>query len=158
MGHYEKTFSFAVDDDVDDATKGVREFLELNGYSLNDEGDHRLIAKRGKPGASWFSSDMSRLETQLTIEFDGNQVDLDYRVTVTGQHLTDEDRQFWEREAQAIERATNREEPAVDLRPEEAERAKQVTGEYRSTAVWAAFIVFAMIIVFGLVADRLGIL
>ncbi len=158
MGHHEPTFSFTIADDRGDPLATLEKFLELNGYSLDKGSGQGLRARRGTPSASWFSSDMSRLYTELTIEVDDDKVDLSYRVTTTGQHLTDEDRQFWQREAAAVEQALHDDGELIDLRPEEAKRAKQVTSEVRNTGVWAAFIVFAMVIIFGLIADRLGIL
>lgn len=159
MSVHERTFQFRLGDSVDAPLGRLQEFLECNGYSRTDDnaaGEAHF--RRGRPAASWFASDMSRLYTEVAATVTDGQLQLDYRITTTGQHLTDADRQFWKTEAHKAQEVINQGAPLVDLRPAEASRARDVTGEYRRTALWAAFIVFSMVVFLGLVADWFGIL
>lgn len=157
MSHFEETISIDVPDGAVSPVERLSTFYRHNGYGPDgDDVDHIFV--RGESGAGWLSSKMTDLATELTIEVGDKTIVLTYRVETTGQHLTDEDRAFWKREADAAESYLRGDEELLDLRLLEEERAKNLRSELRGVGLWAMGIVFVIVFVVGIVGDRLGYL
>ncbi len=158
MATHDPTFRFPIDEaDAGAIHSRLNAFLVANGYTTSNDQAFPSHFRRGLSHASWWSSNMSRLGTRLRVDLDDSHLILDYEIAVTGQHLTDDDRRFWAQEAQrAFDFASGDNETPVDYRIQEEKRAEDVTGDYRSTAIWATAIVMTTIVVAGLVADWLG--
>ena len=160
MSHHEETFAVDVPDDSGRALERLVEFYRHNGYSSTCGGDdtHRRTLVRGTSGASWWSSNMARLKTEVTIDVDDEGGHISYRVQTSGQHLTEDDRAFWEHETMAASDYLHRRATLVDLRPAEAQRAQRVQKEYRSFGLQAAVFIVLAIVVAGVVGAHLGFL
>ena len=131
-------------EDPDPLSRLLR-FYEANSYSLADPRQAaqspmlELEMTRGVAGAGWLSSDMTRLHARVSLRLileaddpdspqDAPVVVARYRVDIRGQVLKDEDRQFWQREAQSAQdflRAAENTEPP-DLVAQESERAQSI--------------------------------
>lgn len=155
MENHRPTFTIESDDPLG-ARAHLRDFLLANGYEAIDESPLTLI--RGKKGASWFRSDMSRLHTHLSIEEAARGLTLSYCVEVRGQRLTEDDKRFWHREVDhARAYLLEPDQSPRDLRPEEALRAERLTEDLRRQGIFAAIVVFLTIFAGVIVADRLGL-
>lgn len=137
-------------------------FYEANGYTIEGEvegegeaegegGDGRAIVARGRAGAGWTSSAMTALRTVVTIVAVSDALELAYVVDVTGQRLSDEDRQFFEREAKAARAyLRGKHEAPLDLRDAERARAEEISAASMRTA-WrwgvAAFVLVAVALI-----------
>ena len=158
MATHEPTFQFSLPStDSTPLRQRLITFYEANGYTT-DEGDAFPVSlRRGQSHASWWSSDMSRLKTTVQLHLQDGDLHVEYRVLITGQHLTDDDRAYWSDEAQrAHEFAIGDDEKATDYRLKEKQRAKEVTSDVRSTGLWATAIVVGLIVVGSIIAGRLG--
>jgi hypothetical protein len=116
------------------------------------EGDALSSAKfeRGKPGAGWWTSNMSKLHTVVVVESDGERVDIAYEVDTSGQMLKEVEKAFWRRELQwAYRYAKAESDEPRDLRDEEERRAKHQTSDMRSIGLWGAMTVFIVIVTLG---------
>lgn len=158
MSHHEETF--AIDAADDDGGQRLLEFYRHNGYSVvdNDRGQAPWTLERGTDGASWWSSNMTKLKTRITIDRSEGGYAVTYRINTTGQHLTDDDRAFWRREASTAEDVLHDRRSIVDLRPREADRAEALKMEYRSFGLRAAVIIVVTIVITGIVGSHLGFL
>lgn len=153
MSLHEPDFSIPVDDP--EWLNRLKEFLLANGYA---EGADALVFTRGQEGASWYSSDMSKLRTRLQVHQEPETIRLSYAIQIKGQRLTEEDKAFWEKEAEfARTYLQGSAEKPRDLRSEEALRARRVTEDLRRQGLWAASVVFFIIFVGTIVVDRLGL-
>lgn len=142
----------------------LAEFYRANGYELLEvvdpdsdedsdanEPDRVAQFERGETEARWWSSDMSRLPTRVEVRRENDGLTIEYEVDVTGQHLTDADRDFWEREIQAAGNfLRNPSRRPRDLRHEEAKRAEQLRRRFLSYGIWAAIIAFLMVVLIKL--------
>jgi hypothetical protein len=82
---------------------------------------------RGKKGASIWSSDMTELLAQLTLEEVDAGISISYEVETTMQHFTDDDRAFWTREATHAQKfLTGKVDQPIDWRGNESARAEQL--------------------------------
>lgn len=146
--HIERQFETV--DSAEQPLERLLEFYRANGYeTTDDEADDlsdglRLV--RGEPGIGWWTSDMSKLRTTLEIRRRDDTIDLRYVVDVTGQILTDDDREFWERELEAArQHLAGLGEFPRDLRDLEANRAKNIHHSMLSRGIWGGIIVFVVI-------------
>ena len=155
MSSYETTHRIGDVDELDDAVERLVEFYRHNGYEVAERTDENVEFRRGRPRAGWFSSEMTRLQTTVRTDIDGDAVTIRYTVDTSGQWLTDEDRQFWTREAESAEECVNGADP-VDLRDEERRRAGDVTGQIRRTGLQAMFIIIILVVGVMLVAHLVG--
>lgn len=155
MSHHEPTFCVDAPDD-DKTVDQIVEFYLHNGYIREDGAENEEIKlRRGKSGAGWWSSEMTRLATVVDIRRGDEAFRIDYRIETTGQHMSDDDRDFWRREVDAL-RSAVADGQLVDLRPDEKQRADELKTELRTTAGWAMAIVIAIIVAATFVADRFG--
>lgn len=110
-------------------------FLRANGYVVVElerggAADEPLASvwharlTRGEEGAGWWSSEMTRLATTLTIDSTADAIRFDYRVDVRGQRMTREECDYWAREVRSAGRYLADEGELVDLRQIEADRAR----------------------------------
>ena len=152
----EQIFPIEIPDDVADAHRRLHDFFVHNGYTTDDDSARPLIMTRGTRGASWWSSNMTELQTRVTLVAEP-PAKLTYQVEATGQILSDEDRAFWKREARAAEAYLLGRGELVDLRRQEAQRSRKVAGEHRKLALQATLLVFLTVFVLGVLADRLGL-
>ncbi len=155
MSTYERTHRIEGIADVDDAVERLVEFYRHNGYKVADRADDTVQFRRGRPRGGWFSSEMTQLQTTVHAEPGDDTLSLEYTVDTSGQWLTDEDRQFWSREAEAAEACVNGADP-VDLRDDERQRAGDVTSEIRRTGLQAMFIIVILVVGVMLVAHLMG--
>jgi hypothetical protein len=139
-----------------EAVERLTEFYLANGYDAVEppplEGSKVEAHKfeRGKPGAGWWTSNMTELHTVVVLESAGERIQITYEVDTTGQMLKDVEQAFWLRELQWARRyATEETDEPRDLREDEARRAKKQTSEMRSLGVWAAVAIFAVIVGLG---------
>ena len=148
-----------------DPGETLLEFYRRNGYDYavpveaDDPGedvadDDSLTLVRGRPAAGWWSSDMTKLPTRVEIEPHDQQIRIHYDIDVTGQHLTEEDRRFWEREiGAAIEYLHHPNRSPRDLRHEEAKRAEQIRRRMLSYGIWGGVIAFLLILLMNMVPE-----
>lgn len=132
-----------------DPTRTLVEFFEANGYSLDAASEPSSNSKtltRGEAGAGWWSSNMTELRASVEIRSEADAILLDYRIDVTGQHLTEADRTFWKREAEAAEAHLDHPDRSPrDLRPAETERAQKIHGTMLTYGIWGAILMFLVI-------------
>ncbi|MBA2663693.1 MAG: hypothetical protein H0U74_15500 [Bradymonadaceae bacterium] len=139
-----------------DALEALLGFYAINGYEHaviavqegEDAGSIRLV--RGKPGAGWYSSEMTELFTELEVLSDESGVRLSYVVDVKGQRLSDADRGFWRMEARCAEKVVRGEAGAEDLRPAERKRVSSALGSMYMRSIMAAvfFVVIVLLLIF----------
>ena len=84
-------------------------FLRVNGY-LFETVDGVLKAERGEKGRGFWTSDLTVLPTLLTVELKERRIFLNYQVDGSGQILSKEEKNFWKKEAKAIENYLDGEE------------------------------------------------
>lgn len=143
----------------------LTEFYRANGYELVDvEGgspedsgapekgsrakNRTAEFKRGEPSAGWWSSNMTHLPTTVRARHTSEGVEIEYKVDASGQHLTSDDRNFWERELRAAANyLRNPSRRPRDLRHEEAKRAEQLRRRMLSYGIWGAIFAFVLIVV-----------
>jgi len=144
---------------ADTPMKRLIEFYRANGYELVDEridddriSDHpgeSVVMARGNSQAGWWSSDMTKLSSRVEAyrNTDEQTLALEYQVDTSGQHLTESDRQFWDREMQAaFDHLRNPSRTPRDLRHEEAKRAERIRRRILSYGIWGAIITFLLIV------------
>lgn len=109
-------------------------FYEANHYTLNDPRQSaeqpimELDLTRGKAGAGWMTSDMTRLHSQVRLKFEDGDALITYKVDTTGQVLKARDRLFWDQELEAAQdflKSAEDQEPA-DLTLQESSRAQDI--------------------------------
>jgi len=135
------------------------EFYRTNGYERLDGGgddastpSSPVALTRGEEGAGWWSSDMTELYAEVTIEAPSSEEDdavsISYGVETSGQYMTDSDRQFWRRELEtARQRLHAPSGDSRDLRQAEKKRAERMEQSRLRYALWAAAGAFAFVIV-----------
>lgn len=154
----EHTPTFTIDlSELPDSLALLQRFYEANGYAFDDSGALPAF-HRGKAGAGWYSSDMSQLQTTVVVQKSPESIQLQYRVDVKGQRLSDEDKAFWQKEARSAEKFLRHPDRSPDdLRPGEAQRAEDVREDLRRRGLWAATLIFLLILTVGILSERLGI-
>lgn len=150
----DETFSIEAPDDVDEVRPVLREFFAHNGYTAVD--DTPMTLRRGRRGAGWWSSNMTDLHTELVIDAGDDPIRLRYEVDTAGQILSEEDRAFWRREAEAAEQFLHQRDELVDLREAEKKRAKEVQSEHRRLGLVAMVIVFLVVFASTFTAEHLA--
>ncbi len=150
-----------------DPLEPLTEFFHYNGYRRkyseepNDPGDtdadeapDERIFVRGRTAANWWASNMTKLPTRVEIRRDDDALEISYEVDVTGQHLTDDDRDFWRRELDAAcEYLRNPSRTPRDLRHEEAKRAERIRRRMLSYGIWGAVGAFLIILLLKLMTS-----
>ena len=96
---------------------------------------------------------MSDLKTTITLRIVANSVVVNYVVNTTGQFLTDDERQFWMREAQALEAFISGGD-LVTVFSDESVRASQARREFITRGLWIAAIAFVLVFVAGIILTR----
>lgn len=155
---------------TDDSVHRLLSFYKANGYRVVEcrdstgeavEAPHddqvevcdtvrQATVERGKPGAGWWTSDMTKLHTVVVLENLGDCVKVTYEVETSGQWLNEVEQAFWRRELKWARRWVCKEgDQPHDLREEESRRAKNQTRGMRSTGLWGAMIVFIVIVALG---------
>lgn len=114
----------------------------------------RAVVKRGKSGSGYFTSNMSELPTTLTLQLERNSLRLEYVVDTSGQFLREEEREFWRKEARALEAFVRGEGGMLDIADEERTRAQAARGDLLTMGLWAAGIVFVLIFIAGVILFR----
>lgn len=153
-----QSYTIEIDPECEHPARLVKEFYETNGYQIVEEPDHPLLLQRGKAGAGWWTSNMTKLWCQVTVEPQPQTLVLAYEVDTSGQILSDDDRAFFEREVEALRSFLDEPNGPIDLRDQEQHRAQSVTGEYRRLALKATVLVFLLVSIIGLVAAQFGYL
>ncbi|TXD38119.1 hypothetical protein FRC98_04265 [Lujinxingia vulgaris] len=161
MSTYETTHTIALPDDHPAAPLDVlADFFVHNGYMprATEEAD-ALTLTRGTPGAGWRISEMSGLGTTLTLRLQGHEVLAIYVVDIRGQHLNDAERGFWRREARAAQSYLESPDPdhLVDLRDQEATRARVARQRMRRTGMGAAITAFIIVTALYFLLSQLGL-
>ncbi len=142
----------------DDSLDRLVAFLEHNGYQQAPGDGPDVLLTRGNERAGWFSSNMSKLGTELRLRQKEDHTEAKYVVDIRGQRLTDEDQKFWRREINAAEAyALNPDAELKDLRPTEAKRADAITDDLRRKANRVGFAICIGILVLGILATHCGV-
>jgi hypothetical protein len=158
MATHRETGTFEGQPEQTSSLDKLVDFYLANGYLQVDltepDGETAPAAvrlERGKSGAGWWTSDMTKLYTQLDLEWTGEHVAFTYEVDTSGQILKDVEKAFWRREVQWARRylAGDVDTPR-DLREEEAQRADQQENSLMSIGVTGAVVVFLAIITLAL--------
>ncbi|TXD32201.1 hypothetical protein FRC96_18525 [Lujinxingia vulgaris] len=162
MSTYETTHTIALPEDHPDAPLDVlADFFVHNGYMprVADDATDTLTLTRGTPGAGWRISEMSGLGTTLTLQRDGDEVRATYVIDIRGQHLNDAERGFWRREARAAQSYLESPDPdhLVDLRDQEATRARVARQRMRRTGMGAAIAAFIIVTALYFLLSQLGL-
>jgi hypothetical protein len=100
-----------------------------------------LTVERGTPGRGWFSSNLTELQTRVTLRLQGNSVRVTYAVDTTGQHLWDDEKSFWKTEAKALERFVVGEGNLANIAEGEKERASKLRRDFVMMGFWIGAIV-----------------
>lgn len=118
----------------DDPLMRLLRFYEANHYTLDDPRQSaaqpivELDMTRGKAGAGWMTSDMTRLHSKVSLRLEDDEVLITYKVDTTGQVLKEQDRLFWAQELEAAQdflKSAEDQEPA-DLTLQESSRAQDI--------------------------------
>ncbi len=149
-----------------DPIERLAEFFRTNGYFRRDDelpddgaGDdepdrQHAVFVRGQSAAGWWASNMTKLPTRVEVDRRGERLDITYEIDVTGQHFTDEDRDFWQRELEAAcEYLRNPSRTPRDLRHEEAKRAERIRRRMLSYGIWGAIAAFVLIVLVKLLTS-----
>jgi hypothetical protein len=146
----------------------LTEFYHQNGYRRKyreetdavddrDAADGQSVERvftRGHTAANWWASNMTKLPTRVEIRRDETALEITYEVDVTGQHFTDEDRDFWRRELDAAcDYLQNPSRTPRDLRHEEAKRAERIRRRMLSYGIWGAVGAFLIILLLKLMTS-----
>ncbi|MFW5967733.1 MAG: hypothetical protein ACOCV2_09460 [Persicimonas sp.] len=171
MSYHQETIEISGPFNKPDPLSRLVEFYDENGYRLTNgrpagdteggEGsgqkdrDH-VELERGKPGAGWWTSNMTELHARVVAERIAEETILvEYRVDVTGQLLNDDERTFWQREARHAGHYVRGEASEVrDMRISEGHRARKQRKRLLSYGLWGAvavFIVGASLILLGII-------
>lgn len=108
----------------------------------------RLHLERGSKSSGWFSSNLAELFTDLDVRLEGNVVRVAYRVTTTGQHLWNEEKEFWKREARALEEYLKVESDIPNLAQEAREHAFEVRKDFARVGCFIGALVGLFLFVF----------
>ncbi len=139
-------------------------FYEVNGYTLIEptdlatgdslEAPKQIRMMRGKKGASFWSSDMTELYAELTIEASEDAVKIDYDVETTMQHFTEDDRAFWKKEASHAEKfLTGKVDQPIDWRGNESARAEQLQRDIVFLGLKLMILTMVVVFVIAVVAN-----
>lgn len=113
-----------------------------------------LVFQRGRESAGWWSSNMTELSTRVELARQGDAIEISYQVDVTGQHLTEEDRQFWRHEiAAAVDHLRHPSRSPRDLRHEESKRAERIRRRMLSYGIWGAILAFLLVVLLDMMAS-----
>lgn len=163
MATHRETGTFEGPPDEDGALEALVDFFAANGYAPADSSEpeapseepvdtaHSVTLERGKSGAGWWTSDMTKLHTRLQLRWTGDHIEYTYEIDTSGQILTEVEQAFWRREVQWARRylAGDMDAPH-DLRDEEARRADEQENSLISMGVSGAILVFLVIVALGL--------
>lgn len=169
MSYHRETIEISGPFDEPEPLSRLIEFYRENGYRPTDriegavpdgrdgstEDDvERVELERGKPGAGWWTSNMTKLHAHVGAErVDEETIRVEYRVEVTGQLLNDDERTFWKREARHAGHFVRGDAAeARDMRGRETDRARKQRDRLFSYGIWGAvgiFIVCASLILLG---------
>lgn len=108
---------------------------------MPDEIITTLIVERGKRGRGWFSSNLTELYTHVELRLEGNKVNVKYLVDAAGQHLWDEEKDFWKREAKALESYLVDQGSLRNMAENERERASEVRRDFVMMGFWIGTLV-----------------
>ena len=143
---------------VSEAVDRLEEFYTHNGYEVaEDELTQPDLARfvRGEEGVGWWSSNMTDLYARVTLRESGGGIDIDYLIDVSGQHLTEGDHAFWDRELdEAVRFARGDVSEPKDLRRAEEKRTDEGFESRMSTAIMAVIILavfFAVLAFLGVI-------
>ena len=153
-----QSYAIEVDAECEHPDRLVKQFYQTNGYEAVPQADDLLQLRRGKKRAGWWTSNMTELWCQVTVKQSPQSLQLSYEVDTSGQILSDEDRAFWDREVAALKSFLHEGGEPVDLRAQEATRANSVTGEHRKLGLKATAMVFLIVSILAIAADRFGYL
>ena len=110
--------------------------------------------ERGGKGRGWFSSNLAELETSVTLRLDGGVIVAEYVVDTTGQWMSQEEKGFWKREADALAAFLRGEQEIANLAEGETARATEVRHRLLTTGLWLAGVVFVVLFFAGIVLSR----
>lgn len=166
MSHHRETVHIDGPFERDAPIERLAAFYRANGYEVIaddeerpddnvdtelDEGRRSVQLRRGKRGASWWTSNMARLFTRVEATRVEHAIRITYEIDVTGQLLNENERSFWRREArQAGYYAQGARSEPQDLREHEARRARNQRRSRLSYALWGALSFFIFFIVLGM--------
>jgi hypothetical protein len=146
-----------------DPLEPLTDFYHQNGYrrkygeepdNLDETGADQRGFVRGRTAANWWTSNMTKLPTRVEIRRDDDALEITYEVDVTGQHFTEEDRDFWRSELDAAcEYLRNPSRTPRDLRHEEAKRAERIRRRMLSYGIWGAVGAFLMVLLLKLMTS-----
>ncbi|RDV38465.1 hypothetical protein DV096_06495 [Bradymonadaceae bacterium TMQ3] len=161
MSTFETTHTIALPDEHPAAPLDLlADFFVHNGYMPRAaDDDDALTLTRGTPGAGWRTSEMSGLGTTLTLRLQNNDVVAHYVVDIRGQRLNDAERGFWRREARIAQSYLESPDPdhLVDLRDQEATRARIARQRMRRTGMGAAIAAFIIVTALYFLLSQLGL-
>ena len=112
------------------------------------------VLERGEKWAGLLSSNMSALPTIVTVSLSGNVMRVDYVVTTTGQLLSDEEREFWKREARSLEAYVKGSGELLSVASMEADRALTARRARLGSGLWVAAVVFVVVFIVGVILAR----
>jgi hypothetical protein len=112
------------DSDPEDGDDSAANPNDVDESATDDEIVLRAQLRRGKQGASIWSSNMADLLSEVDVKVIGNSIRIAYKIETTFQHFNDDDNAFWAHEAkQAIRMATGGK--AIDWRDNEEIRVSR---------------------------------
>lgn len=126
-------------------------FFERNGYTKASDDRDPVEFTRGTKGAGWWTSTMTELHSTVTIVSSESGLNLGLLVDTTGQHMTDDDRDFWRRELDtAVAFALSEHENPLDMRVAEGLRVQKGVSRRRRFGIWGALTLGFIIVALGL--------
>lgn len=167
MTTYQATFRWDGPFAQDDAMMLAWSFYKLNGYIPRDASaligelaPSELVLERGERGKGWFSSDLTLLPCVVTLRLspDHDAMTASYHVDTTGQILSEQERLFWEREAQAASELLKHGGKPQDRRTIERARARKQTQDNYAFGIQATIGVILTIVLGALILHSLGII
>jgi len=106
-----------------------------------------FAAHRGEPGAGWWHSDQSKLQSVILVRDLESEFLVKWFVDTSGQHMTDDDEAFWDRESDHARRAIfNELDELPDLRNREKRRSKRTTRRSIRFGIAVGFFIFCAVI------------
>lgn len=105
----------------------------------------KVRMRRGQKGASYWTSNMAELLSDIEFKLIGNTVRLAYKVETTLQHLTDDDQRFWAHEAKQAMRVVKGEAKPVDWRENESIRVERQQKDILMVGVQLAFVAAVLV-------------
>lgn len=163
MATHRETGTFEGPHDEGTPLDTLVDFYVANGYVPVDAAEpgepsdepvataRSVSLERGKSGAGWWTSDMTKLHTRLQLDWTGEHIEYTYEVDTSGQLLKEVEQAFWRREVQWARRYLAGDVDAPrDLRDEEARRADEQENSLISMGVSGAVVVFLVIVALAL--------